>query len=53
VSDVSGRQEFGDGLMLEIDFDTGMESRPDPKADCVKITMWGKFPPLKARAGNE
>jgi cyanate lyase len=40
-------EEFGDGIMSAIDFDLQMERLPDPKGDRVKMTMSGKFLPLK------
>jgi hypothetical protein len=42
---VSGRQEFGDGIMTAIDFDT-------VTGDCVKIGMTGKFLPFRYYGGN-
>ena len=44
---MSGRQEFGDGIMSAIDFDMMMEHLPDPKGDRVKITMSGTFLPFE------
>jgi len=45
---VSGRQEFGHGIVSAIDFDVVMEGRPDPKkGDRVKIAMSAKFVPFK------
>jgi cyanate lyase len=46
VRGVSGRQEFGDGIMSAIDFDMVMERLPEPKGDCVRTTMSGKFLPV-------
>ena len=40
-------EEFGDGIMLAIDFDMLIERLPDPRGDRVKITMSGKFLPYK------
>ena len=37
----------GTGIMSAIDFDMVMERLPDPKGDCVKVTMSGKFLPIK------
>jgi len=40
-------EEFGDGIMSAIDFDTEIERLPHEKGDRVKITMTGKFLPYK------
>jgi len=45
-------EEFGDGIMSAIDFDTEIERLPHEKGDRVKITMTGKFLPYKYY-GNE
>src|SRR6478672_13343312 len=45
-------EEFGDGIMSAIDFDTQIERLPHEKGDRVKITMTGKFLPYKYY-GNE
>ena len=37
------QEEFGDGIMSAIDFDTTMKRQPDQKGDRVKIAMSGKF----------
>ena len=39
--------EFGDGIMSEIDFDMTMEGQPDQKGDRVKLVLPGKFLPHK------
>ena len=44
---MSGRPEFGDGIMSAIDFDMQIERQPDPNGDRVKIGTTGKFLPLK------
>jgi len=36
-------EEFGDGIMSAIDFQTDLAREPDPNGDRVKITMSGKF----------
>ena len=41
------QEEFGDGIMSAIDFDTAIERQPDPKGDRVKLTLSGKFLPYK------
>jgi cyanate lyase len=41
------QEEFGDGIMSAIDFDTTIERQPDPKGDRVKLTLSGKFLPYK------
>jgi cyanate lyase len=40
-------EEFGDGIMSAIDFETDLMREPDPKGDRVKIVMSGKFLPYK------
>ena len=45
-------EEFGDGIMSAIDFDTRIDREANPKGDRVKITMSGKFLPYKYY-GNE
>ena len=40
---MSGHQEFSYGVTPAIQFDTTMDRLPDPRGDCVKITMSGKF----------
>jgi cyanate lyase len=40
-------EEFGDGIMSAIDFETTLERQPDQKGDRVKITMSGKFLPYR------
>jgi cyanate lyase len=41
------QEEFGDGIMSAIDFDTTIERQPDTKGDRVKVTLSGKFLPYK------
>ena len=41
------QEEFGDGIMSAIDFDTTIERQPDPKGDRVNLTFSGKFLPYK------
>ena len=41
------QEEFGDGIMSAIDFDTTIERQPDPKGDRVNLTLSGKFLPYK------
>ena len=40
-------EEFGDGIMIAIDFKMDLQREPDPKGDRVKITMSGKYLPYK------
>lgn len=40
-------EEFGDGIMSAIEFDMVTEQLPDPQRDRGKITMSGKFLPVK------
>lgn len=40
-------EKFGDGIMSAIDFTMGIEKIEDPKGDRVRITMDGKFLPIK------
>ncbi len=39
--------EPGDGIMSAIDFDMAIERQLDPKDDCVKLTLSGKFLPYE------
>ena len=40
-------ERFGDGIMSAIDFELGIERKPDPKGDRVVITLDGKFLPYR------
>jgi cyanate lyase len=40
-------EEFGDGIMLAIDFDMDITRKADPKGDRVSLGMTGKFLPYK------
>lgn len=40
-------EKFGDGIMSAIDFTLNIEKEEDPKKDCVKVIMSGKFLPYK------
>jgi cyanate lyase len=40
-------EEFGDGIMIAIDFKMDITREPDPKGDRVNIVMSGKFLPYK------
>lgn len=40
-------EEFGNGIMSAIDFETHLERRSDPKGDRVVVTMDGKFLPYR------
>jgi hypothetical protein len=48
-------EEFGDGIMSAIDFDTEITRKADPKGDRVQIGMSGKFLPFRyyGAKGNE
>ena len=40
-------ERFGDGIMSTIDFELGIERKPDPNGDRVVITLDGKFLPYR------
>ncbi|OLC66996.1 MAG: cyanase [Candidatus Rokubacteria bacterium 13_1_40CM_2_68_8] len=40
-------EEFGDGIMSAIDFESSLERMPDPKGDRVRVVMHGKFLPYR------
>lgn len=40
-------ERFGDGIMSAIDFELGIQRKPDPKGDRVLITLDGKFLPYR------
>jgi len=48
-------EEFGDGIMSAIDLDMEVGCQSDPKGDCVKLGMSGKFLPYKyyGATGND
>jgi cyanate lyase len=36
-------EEFGDGIMSDIDFSMDIVRQPDPRGDRVKVVLSGKF----------
>ncbi len=40
-------EQFGDGIMSEIDFEMALTREPNPAGDRVSIVMSGKFLPYK------